>query len=239
MPTTLKPGDAPRELPCRPILKTSLHLLAWSVASSRRRVAARHPGAPAGRASRTPAAGGLVARLAACHLIAHKEKRRPADVCWQHFADDRDLANLIELKGAVTPAQTTVATWAAELAAVVVARDRGGLRDQRACGQSGAKGSYSRRQQGRSGSAFWTNGIAGGRPRAAHLASVSRSPNDPENLGRFPSRRWLRCRAVAVQRPHHRDPRPHFRPVTLGDQQQRFHRDLPVGGVLRRTGTTW
>ncbi|MEH2560213.1 hypothetical protein V1286_007742 [Bradyrhizobium algeriense] len=51
--------------------------------------------------------GGLVARLAACHLIAHKEKRRPADVCRQHFADDRDLANLIELKGAVTPAQTT------------------------------------------------------------------------------------------------------------------------------------
>jgi hypothetical protein len=66
-----------------------------------------------------PRPGGLVARLAACHLIAHKEKRRPAGVCRQHFAVDRDLANLIELKGAVTPAQTTVATWAAELAAVV------------------------------------------------------------------------------------------------------------------------
>jgi hypothetical protein len=61
-----------------------------------------------------PRPGGLVAHLAACHLIAHKEKRRPAGVCRQHFADDRDLANLIELKGAVTPAQTTVATWAAE-----------------------------------------------------------------------------------------------------------------------------
>ena len=38
----------------------------------------------------------------------------------QHFADDRDLAHLIELKAAVSPAMTGVAGWAAELAAVVV-----------------------------------------------------------------------------------------------------------------------
>jgi hypothetical protein len=119
----LKPGVAPRELPCRPILKTSLHLLAWSVASSKTCTPSCRGSTP--RCAGWPSlahARGLVARLAACHLIAHKEKRRPADVCRQHFADDRDLANLIELKGAVTPAQTTVATWAAELAACLLLR---------------------------------------------------------------------------------------------------------------------
>jgi hypothetical protein len=69
-----------------------------------------------------PRPGGLVARFAACKLIAHREKRQPVDVCRQHFAADRDLAHLIELKAAVTPGQTTVATWAAELAAVVWCR---------------------------------------------------------------------------------------------------------------------
>jgi hypothetical protein len=117
----LKPGVAPRELPCRPISKTSLHLLAWSVASSKTCTPSCRGSTPrrAGWPSLAHARGLAVARLAACHLIAHKEKRRPAGVCRQHFAVDRDLANLIELKGAVTPAQTTVATWAAELAAVV------------------------------------------------------------------------------------------------------------------------
>lgn len=38
----------------------------------------------------------------------------------QHFAADRDLSHLIELKGAVSPAMTGVAGWASELAATVV-----------------------------------------------------------------------------------------------------------------------
>ncbi len=67
-----------------------------------------------------PRPGGLVARFAACELLAHTEKRLPAAVAKQHFADDRDLAHLIKLKSATSPAQTTVATWASELAAVVV-----------------------------------------------------------------------------------------------------------------------
>jgi hypothetical protein len=116
----LKPGVAPRELPCRPILKTSLHFLGWSVASSKTCTPSCRGSTPRCAGWPSLAHARLAARLAACHLIAHKEKRRPADVCRQHFADDRDLVNLIELKGAVTPAQTTVATWAAELAAVVV-----------------------------------------------------------------------------------------------------------------------
>jgi hypothetical protein len=37
---------------------------------------------------------------------------------------------------------------------------------------------------------------------------------------------------VPVQRFHDRNPRQHFRPVALGDQQQYFHRDLPVGGIV-------
>src|SRR4029450_2243398 len=44
----------------------------------------------------------------------------PGDVARQHFADDRDLARLIEIRAAVTPAMTGVAGWAAALAAVVV-----------------------------------------------------------------------------------------------------------------------
>jgi hypothetical protein len=63
---------------------------------------------------------GLVARYAACTLIALKAKRSPEAIATQHFAADRDLARLIELKAAVTPAMTGVAGWASELAAVVV-----------------------------------------------------------------------------------------------------------------------
>jgi hypothetical protein len=54
------------------------------------------------------------------------------------------------------------------------------------------------------------------------------SPNDPKNLGAFPPRRWWCFRGVPVQRLHDRDPRQHFRPVALGNKQQRFHRDLPI-----------
>ena len=47
-------------------------------------------------------------------LIAHKEKRTPEAIAKQHFAADRDLAHLIELKAAVTPAMTTVKPAAAD-----------------------------------------------------------------------------------------------------------------------------
>jgi hypothetical protein len=70
-------------------------------------------------AIRRPA--GLTARLAACRLIAIKESGCRPTLAKQHFAADRDLAHLIELKAAVTPAMTRVAVWASELAAVTVA----------------------------------------------------------------------------------------------------------------------
>ena len=61
---------------------------------------------------------------------------RPVDVARQHFANDRDLRHhLIELKGAVTPAQSTVATWATELAAVTVADIADNLLPQSALAQ--------------------------------------------------------------------------------------------------------
>jgi hypothetical protein len=41
--------------------------------------------------------------------------------------------------------------------------------------------------------------------------------------------RWFH---VPVQRPHHRNPRQHFRPVTFGNQQQRLHRYLPVCFIM-------
>jgi hypothetical protein len=62
---------------------------------------------------------GLSSRFAACALIARAEKRNAEDVARQHFSADRELAQLIEIRTAVAPAQSTVATWAAELAAVV------------------------------------------------------------------------------------------------------------------------
>jgi hypothetical protein len=43
-----------------------------------------------------------------------------------------------------------------------------------------------------------------------------------------------RFRLVPVQCFHNGDPRQHFRPVALGDQHQRFHRDLPIGGIMFR-----
>ena len=43
---------------------------------------------------------GLVARYATCKLIALKEKRSAEAIAKQHFAADRDLGHLIELKGA-------------------------------------------------------------------------------------------------------------------------------------------
>jgi hypothetical protein len=45
-----------------------------------------------------PRPGGLVARLAACQLIARAEKRHAIDVSRQYFADDRDLAHLMSSK---------------------------------------------------------------------------------------------------------------------------------------------
>ena len=63
--------------------------------------------------------GGLVARAAACHLLAKWERRGAEDVARQHFARDNDLHHLI--RAASGPAMTGVAGWAAELAAVTVA----------------------------------------------------------------------------------------------------------------------
>jgi len=60
------------------------------------------------------------------------------------------------------------------------------------------------------------------------------SSDDPIRLRPFPSRGWRRLRVAPVQRPHHPDAREHRRPVMFGDQQQRFHRGLPVGGVVFR-----
>jgi len=83
-----------------------------------------------------PRPGGLVARFATCQLIARAERCDPVDVARQHFANDRDLRHhLIELKGAVTPAQSTVATWATELAAVTVADIADNLLPQSALAQ--------------------------------------------------------------------------------------------------------
>ena len=69
----------------------------------------------------TPRAKACQATLNACQLIARAKRSDPVDVARQHFADDRDLRHLIELRAAVAPAQTGVAGWASELAAVTVA----------------------------------------------------------------------------------------------------------------------
>jgi hypothetical protein len=42
-------------------------------------------------------------------------------VARQHFADDRELGQLIAMKAAIAPAQTGVTGWAAELAAITIA----------------------------------------------------------------------------------------------------------------------
>ena len=56
----------------------------------------------------------------ACQLIARAKRSDPVDVARQHFADDRDLRAPDRDEGAVAPAQTSVAGWAAELAAIMV-----------------------------------------------------------------------------------------------------------------------
>ena len=63
----------------------------------------------------------LVARAAACHLLAKTARSDPERIARQHFAADRDLAHLIQLKAGVSPAMTEVTTWAAELVGTVVA----------------------------------------------------------------------------------------------------------------------
>lgn len=65
--------------------------------------------------------GSLIARLATCELLATIENQKPVDICRQHFGSDRDLSRLIATRAASGPALTTQTTWAAELAAVVVA----------------------------------------------------------------------------------------------------------------------
>src|SRR4051812_3157590 len=67
--------------------------------------------------------GGLVARHAACALIASVERRDVAAVARQNFGGDRNLANLIELRTAAPPAQVSVSTWAAELTVATAVAD--------------------------------------------------------------------------------------------------------------------
>ena len=85
-----------------------------------------------------PRPGGLVARYAAVELLARAQKRSRADVA-REFGTDRDLARLIELKGAMAPAQTTVAGWAAELVATVVQDIADNLLPQTACRNCAAR----------------------------------------------------------------------------------------------------
>jgi hypothetical protein len=59
-------------------------------------------------------------------------------VARQRFADDRDLAHLIEIKTAVAPEQSTVATCAGELAATVVQDVADNLLPESALAQSRA-----------------------------------------------------------------------------------------------------
>ncbi|MBR1237873.1 phage major capsid protein [Bradyrhizobium sp. AUGA SZCCT0182] len=58
--------------------------------------------------------GSLVARIAACRLVAKSEGRKPADVAQQNWPHD------VQLRAAVAPARTDTAGWAAELVATVV-----------------------------------------------------------------------------------------------------------------------
>ena len=65
-----------------------------------------------------PRPGGLVARYAACKLLAHAEKRQPEDVARQYFGNDRDLNGWIT-RAASGPAQAGVAGFAAELLRII------------------------------------------------------------------------------------------------------------------------
>jgi len=60
--------------------------------------------------------GGLCVRSAVSSWFAHLGRHSEART---HFAGDRDLDRLSEFRSAVTPAMTTVPTWAAELASTV------------------------------------------------------------------------------------------------------------------------
>jgi len=72
-----------------------------------------------GRASAFDRPGGLVARAATCAVLGHIQKCGSDAVARAHFATDRELDRLLTLKAAVSPASSTVATWAAELAQTV------------------------------------------------------------------------------------------------------------------------
>ena len=48
-------------------------------------------------------------------MLGHLQARKPTHVAREHFAIDRDLDRLMTLRAVVNPANTTVATWAAEL----------------------------------------------------------------------------------------------------------------------------
>ena len=58
---------------------------------------------------------GLVARAAVCSVFSHTQRRGADTVAREHFQTDRDLEKLLVLRAAVNPANTSVASWAAEL----------------------------------------------------------------------------------------------------------------------------
>ena len=70
-----------------------------------------------GRASVTDRPGGLVTRAALCSALGHLQGRDADDVARECFAADRDL--LLTLRAAVSPANSTTATWAAELVSTI------------------------------------------------------------------------------------------------------------------------
>ena len=63
----------------------------------------------------------MIARIAACQVLARSEKRRPEAVAAQHWPHDT------ELRAAVAPAMTSVSGWSAELLAVAIADVTGSL----------------------------------------------------------------------------------------------------------------
>jgi HK97 family phage major capsid protein len=64
--------------------------------------------------------GGLIARSALCHVLGHLQGRDADEIARELFGTDRDLDRLMTLRAAVNPANTTVATWAAELAQTII-----------------------------------------------------------------------------------------------------------------------
>ena len=65
--------------------------------------------------------GGLVARFAARSVISRATRQSIDGVAKQHFAADRDLQHLIELRTISGPATTSTTAWAGDLVATVVA----------------------------------------------------------------------------------------------------------------------